>query len=584
MLTNGPIGREALVKANETLKEYRDGKQQLEKRIRESEQWWKMRHWETEEGAQAGNPYDRKPKSAWLFNVVAGKHADAIEAYPEPMILPREMDDEEEAQRLTSILPVILQQNEFDSVYSANAWTKNISGTAVYGVFWDRSKLNGLGDVSVQKVSVLNLFWQPGLTDIQKSPHFFHVEKVDNAALEAQYPDLKGQLKGNKTLTLTEFETDDHVKDDKKSIVVDWFYKKREGGRTVLHYVKYTGDHVLFSSENEGLTDGWYADGKYPYVFDALYPVEGSPCGFGYVEIGKSPQMSIDLLNQQLVKSAIINATPRVFVSGAAKLNIEEYMDITKPVVHVEGSLDDTSVRPVQAPAPSSAALEMRNQMIEEMKYTASNLDVVNGGSTQGVTAASAIAALQESAGRTSKASTKGTYRAYGQITTMIIERIRQFYDMPRQFRIVGKTGEQVFISYSAMKLQAQPMGTAFGQDMGMRLPVFDVEVRAQKETAYSRLAQNELALQLYGAGVFNPQMADQAGMLLDMMDFKGKEELLIKVRENGMRFAMQQMMMAQAMQQPGTPAQPGQTFQQGGEDKRMQGARERTQNASQPE
>jgi hypothetical protein len=249
----------------------------------------------------------------------------------------------------------------------------------------------------------------------------------------------------------------------------------------------------------------------------------------------------------------------------------------------VEGSLDDTSVKPVQAPAPSSAALEMRNQMIEEMKYTASNLDVVNGGSTQGVTAASAIAALQESAGRTSKASTKGTYRAYGQITTMIIERIRQFYDMPRQFRIIGKSGEQMFISYSAMKLQAQPMGTAFGQDMGMRLPVFDVEVRAQKETAYSRLAQNELALQLYGAGVFNPQMADQAGMLLDMMDFKGKEELLIKIRENGMRFAMQQMMMAQAMQQPGTPAQPGQTFQEGGEDKRMQGARERTQNASQP-
>ena len=595
----GPVGKEMLVKANELLREYKTGKDMLEKRVKESEQWWKMRHWEEAErqGEPTGNPYDRRPKSAWLFNVIAGKHADAIEAYPEPLILPREQADEEEAQRLTSILPVVLQQNGFDSVYSSNAWTKNISGTGVYGVFWDRSKLNGLGDITVRKVSVLNLFWAPGLTDIQESPHFFHVEKVDNAALEAGYPHLKGKLKSGTTFSLTEFETDDRAKQDHKSIVVDWYYKKRLNGKTVLHYCKYVGETVLFATENtpDMAEAGWYADGDYPYVFDALYPVEGSPCGFGYVEIGKSPQLSIDILNQQLLKSAVINATPRAFIGANAKINEQEYADITKPLVHVSGSIDDTTIRDIQSPQPSGAAMQMRQQMIEEMKYTASNMDVVNGGSTSGITAASAIAALQESAGRTSRASTKGTYRAYARITNMIIERIRQFYDMPRQFRILGANGEQQFIQYSAQNLQAQALGSAFGNDMGMRLPVFDIDVRAQKETAYTRLAQNELAIQLYGMGVFNPQMADQATMLLDMMDFKGIEELRQKVQQNNMLYQMmQQMMMAQQAQMAAVPGQAppqGQPSPQGvqpmqqpaQEDTRMQGARAQAQQAAMP-
>jgi hypothetical protein len=177
----------------------------------------------------------------------------------------------------------------------------------------------------------------------------------------------------------------------------------------------------------------------------------------------------------------------------------------------------------------------------------------------------------------------------------MIIERIRQFYDMPRQFRILGANGEQQFIQYSAQNLQAQALGSAFGNDMGMRLPVFDIDVRAQKETAYTRLAQNELAIQLYGMGVFNPQMADQATMLLDMMDFKGIEELRQKVQQNNMLYQMmQQMMMAQQAQMAAVPGQAppqGQPSPQGvqpmqqpaQEDTRMQGARAQAQQAAMP-
>jgi hypothetical protein len=158
------------------------------------------------------------------------------------------------------------------------------------------------------------------------------------------------------------------------------------------------------------------------------------------------------------------------------------------------------------------------------------------------VTAASAIASLKEESGRSSKDSNKAAYRAYAKIVTMVIERIRQFYDMPRQFRIMGADGES-FVDYSNAGLVAQPQGVDFGIDMGYRLPAFDIDVRAQRENAYTRAAQNELAIQLYQLGVFNPQLADQTSMLLEMMDFKGKEEILRKVQQMGtMAMALQQI------------------------------------------
>lgn len=579
-----PVGQGALIEAQDKLMEYKRGKVNLEKRIQECERWWKLRHWEIadESGGPSGNPMDARPKSAWLFNVIMGKQADAIEAYPEPYILPREQMDKEEATRLTSILPVVMQQNDFEETYSANAWTKNISGTAVYGVFWDRSKLHGMGDIAIRKVSPLNLFWQPGVDDIQDSPHLFHVERVEVSELEKQYPDLKGQLKSEGRVTLAEFEYDDAISKDKKTLVVDWYYKAKQDGRDVLHYVKFVGEHILFATENdpELRERGWYDDGMYPFVFDRLFPVEGSPCGYGYVDIGKSPQMSIDLINQQLIKSAIISATPRVFASKSTNINMEQFADITQPVVHVAGDITEYTIRPIDMPGPSTGAANIREQLIEEMKYTSSNMDVQNGVGGSGITAASAIAALQESAGRASKSATKASYRAYARMVNMVIERIRQFYEMPRQFRIIGQQGQEQFMLYDNAKLQAQQMGVIFGEDMGMRLPVFDVDVKPQKQTAYTRLAQNELAIQLYGMGVFNPMMADQALMLLDMMDFKGIDELKMKIQQNQMMMMMQQM--AQPMPQGAVP-EGGVDDGEPKEHPRVANARAAAQQAGQP-
>ena len=99
------IGREEIQAAQLTLNKYKEGKTNLERRIVDNEQWYKLRHWEcmrTKENTPV------QPSSGWLFNAIANKHADAMDNFPSPNILPREEGDKAEAEMLTSIIPVIL--------------------------------------------------------------------------------------------------------------------------------------------------------------------------------------------------------------------------------------------------------------------------------------------------------------------------------------------------------------------------------------------------------------------------------------------------------------------------------------------
>lgn len=552
LTTRKSIGEEQARKAMDTLQKYRQGKSALEARVIASEDWWRMRSWQR---IQKGNQEDDKWTSAWLFNVIMGKHADAIAAYPAPAIRPREPDDREEAAKLSSVLPVILEQNDFEEVYSDSQWTKLKQGTLIWHVKWDSSKLNGLGDISVQPVDILSFFWEPGVRDLQKSKNIFLTEMVDNDLLVEKYPELRGKLNSNPQIQ-QKYNTDDVINFDNKSMVVDWYYKKYQNGRQVLHFAKLVGDTVLQSTENDTeqkydtltLPDGsivqqpagrpmaetgLYDDGEYPFVVDALFPVEGSIAGYGYIDIGKSTQEQIDRMNQAIVKNAIMATTPRWFKRSDGSVNEQEFADWTKPFVHVDGNLGQDSLVPIQVNTLNSNYIAILQAKIEELKWTTGNTDVNNGATNSGVTAASAIAALQEASGRSSKDSTKSAYRAYARMIRMVIERIRQFYDLPRQFRIVGQRGAEQFVQYSNRGLQPQTLYGANGQPDGLRKPVFDIEVSAQKASEYTSMAQNELALQFFQLGFFNPQMVDQALSTLDMMDFDGKDSIIQKIQEN---------------------------------------------------
>ncbi len=519
--TASPIGKPELEKFRKALETYRAGKNALDSRIIQAEEYWKLRHWRS---IRPQNPGEPEPASGWLVNAILSKHSDAVDAYPEPVCLAREESDRGEAEALSSILPVILEHNDFGQVWSDVWWYKLKSGTGVYGVFWDESKLNGLGDISVEKVDILNLFWEPGIKDIQKSKYLFHVLLMDRQELEEAYPQLKNTW-GQDTGLVRQYHYDEAISTADKAAVVDVYYKK--GG--VLHFCKFVGDTVLFATENEPdyAQRGLYDHGKYPFIFDPLFPEEGYPgCGYGYVDLCKDPQKSIDILNNCILQNAVASATPRWFVRLDGGVNEAEYADMTKKFVHVAGRIDDDSVKQITTHPMPQACLTYMQMKINEMKEVSGNRDVNNGGTSSAVTAASAIAALQEAGNGLSRDMIASSYRAFRRVTELCVELIRQFYALPRRFRILGQYGAARYISYANDGLRAME------RDGGLRQPVFDIEVEVQTESQYKKQTYNDLAVQLYQMGVFDPQRADQALMMLGMMDFKGKTEVIRRVAE----------------------------------------------------
>lgn len=139
----------------------------------------------------------------------------------------------------------------------------------------------------------------------------------------------------------------------------------------------------------------------------------------------------------------------------------------------------------------------------------------------------------------------KTSYRVHRDLIYQVIELIRQFYTTERAFRITGDKGQENFVTFDNRMLRPDPVTNDFGIRLGGRKPYFDIKIVAQKSSPFTKIAQNELAKEMYNLGFFNPQLADQALMCVGMMDFDGKEEIERKISENGTM--LQQMMQMQS-------------------------------------
>ena len=568
-----PIGAEEVARAEQILQKYKVGKAALDQRLVDNELWFRMGHWKNYQNPMMeGKP---QPSSGWLFNSIANKHADAMDNYPAPNVLPRAPDDEQTARVLSSVLPVVLEQADYEQVYSDTWWRKLKQGTGVKGVFWDPEQRGGVGEITVRPMNLLMLYWEPGVDDIQASPNFFSLSLEDTDQLTERWPQLEGH--STSALEVPHYLHDGGLDTNGKSVVVDWYYKKRNAeGRRVLHYCKFCNGVVLYASENdpEYAGRGFYDHGQYPFVFDPLFVEEDSPAGFGYIDVMKECQTAIDRMNHAMDENVLLSSKQRYVLSDAAGVNEEELADFSRDIVHVVGRLGDDSFRPLQTTGLQGNSLSYRNSRLEELKEISGNRDMTQGGTAGGVTAASAIAALQEAGSKLSRDMLKSAYRAFAKECYLIMDLMRQFYDEERVFRIIGETGRSEFVHFSGAALRAQALPGVGGVELGSREPIFDIVVSAEKKSTFSRLSQNETAKECYQLGFFAPRNADAALAALEMMDFEGIEKVRQRVRQNGTLAQRLEQLQSQLVQlKQGPLSGPGENLSTAAAARAMKGA-----------
>lgn len=531
------------------LHEYKDGKTTVDMKATENQEWWRLRHWNVIQGKTEAGKANVEVGSAWAVNSILNKHADFMDSFPKANVLAREADDEEEAQILSKILPAIEEHTDAEQVYNTAGYDFLIDGTAITAVLWDPMAHDGMGDIKKTNVDIHNVFWQPGIEDIQQSKYFFDVSVADVNDVKLQYPDIADRIGGGKQGFITEYIHDDNINHQNDIEIINCYYKKLEMRpvlinidpqtvaqhlvpREILHMAIIIGDQCVFCSEdNPEYQDGFYKHGKYPYVFRKCFPVKDSPCGFGYLDIMKYPQRDIDKLDQAIMKNTMMKAKPRWWVKKNADINKEAFADWNEEIVEVGSGDLGSAVQQMDVdtlPAIVETHLEAK---IDELKEISGNRDFSQGSTASGVTAASAIAALQEAGSKLSRDINKAMYRGSREEYYLEIELIRQFYTEPRTFRIDDGSGRYEYMDYSNVNIAPQDITTPEGTRH--KKSIFDLEVSAEKQSPFSRASQNETAKELYQMGLFAPDNATSALVCLDMMEFEGKEKIKQQIQQN---------------------------------------------------
>lgn len=532
-----PIGKEELDNAKQTLNKYLASKKVYDVRYKNNFDTYNLMYTENDipdvytddEGNKRERIISRKT-GAQCLNVIMNKHADAMDNYPEAICLPRAADDEQTAEMLNSVLPCVLERNGFQNTYSDEVYDKLIGGVGVFAVLWDSSKENGLGDIAIVKADILSLAWKPHIENIQDSPNLFCLKLYDTDEVKNMYPQLENV--GTENMGIEEYRTyDNDSKTHDKAVIVDWYYKK--DGK--LHLCKWCGDEILFASENEPekYPKGFYEHGLYPFIFDPMYKLRDTPVGFSMVDICRWPQKYLDGLKVDILKNIKVNSQTRSLFNSGAGLNAEDLADLNKEYVECD-NVNDNIIKPLETKDIAAGALNMYNALIDEMKETTGTNDASSGASAAGVTSGSAIAALQEAGGKISRDSNKQSYFAFVEICNMVIELMRQFYTLPRFFRITGKDNDTQYVDFDNSGLLKQEIPLEGNpEEIFERLPIFDIKVKAQRANPFTTSANNQMMMEMFGAGMFAPQNADAALIALEGMSFEGKENIVKMIQKN---------------------------------------------------
>lgn len=532
-----------IAKALDAYRQYKSDKNNLLNRIRDNELYYRKCYNKTVPELQG----EMECNTSFILSAIENVCADASESYPEANILERSPEGQKGAEALSKLIPVLLDYTNFKKLYKDNTRSKTKYGTAIYGVFFD----DKTGDLDIRSVSIFDIFVDMHLEDIQDSAFLFTSTAVDNELLKHQYPKYKEIFEGDTQID-TIYDGEQTLKD--RSTVIDCYYKKPDGS---VHLMKICNNQLLWASEDDKkYKKGLYRHGKYPFVFDVMFPEEYCPFGFGLIDAGKGTQVTIDKLDAAIVKNIKCNANPRYLANRSSGINEEEFADINKNLIHYDGDAD--SIKPIQQSPISGDALTHRENKKDELKELLANRDFQQGATSGGVTAASAIEALQQSGEKRARSMINDTYDSFREIIKMSIEYIRQFYNEPRTFRTTDENGRKTFIEFSnAFMFRTEDDTDNEGNAVTYKVPIeFDIKVTAQRENPYTREMLNNTLLTLWQSGVLNAENLELSLILLKNMSFDGKDKLII---------ALEDMLEAKKKQEEQPPTNPNTTPQSGG-------------------
>lgn len=484
-------------------------------RLENCERMYRGDHWHDVPMRDKNEP---RPVTPIIQSTVENIKSELLDRVPEAMIAPETAKDAEVAR----VIEAVIRQN-----HDADGYVKEyrklihdllVGGYCVQEVGYDGALNGGLGGAFIRHVDARSILFDPLSSDMQEGRAVFKISQKPRAWIEARYPEKAPFLSRDPYLS-PDAAQDDVLRGDRtETMLLIEFWERVYDAETdacSVHMALLAGNCVL-SDSRDIKPEGYFAHGAYPFILTTLFARKGTCLGLGYVDMFETQQRYADKLDQIVMKNALMASRNKLLVTEASGFDPDDLRDWAKEVHRGESLSGVTWFTTPPLPAYVLGYIE---NIRESIKQESGANDFSRGMSAGGITAASAIAALQEMSNKRARMVSRILHESFRDAVRMEIETEREFnfFSRPVCISVDGELRETTFES-AMLARKTRGMIAA---------PIeFFISVKAQQETKYSVMSQNELVLKMYTSGMMNAEHA------VELMTFEGKDALLKTLRE----------------------------------------------------
>lgn len=522
-----PTEEEELIsKAYKLFDEFRAAYESEWERLNDNEVLYLGRHWDD----MGGDANDPRPMTPVINSTIENIQADLIDNYPQAIIQPETPEDRE----VSEIINALIRQNHdamgYIKEYRDVCHDVLTGGYGVQEVGYDTKANNGLGGAFIRYVDNHTILFDPQTCRMQEGRAVFKISPRTIVWLEQRYPDKVGQFKQD------EFSMDEDTElkyDATKSVLMleYWFKEYDEASeRWRVHMCLLAGKQLLEDSRTEK-PEGYFSLGEYPFVITPLFRRKNTCLGYGIPDLFGQMQKYSDKLDSIAMKNAAMSSHNKLLVTTMSGFDVDDLRDWSKEVHYGENLNGITWFANPPLPQYTVQAPGMIRQTIKE--ESGAN-DFSRGNTASGVTAASAIAALQEMSSKRSRMIAMQLHEAFKAAVRYEIEFEREYNVLPRDVQLTID-GQQVTATFESSLMERT-------SQLGNEIPIeFVISIKVQRENRWAVATQNELILQMVQLGIIQQTQA------VELMEFEGKEEMLAKAAQAQQQVSPEE---AQAQQQ----------------------------------
>ena len=418
--------------------------------------------------------------SNYIFSTCETIRPIMVSENPKFQVMPRLEKDFNKSYRVQQALDYEWQRTKMDTIVPKAVLPSLQIGTGIIGLFWNGND-GKIGNIEPKLISAFNFFPDPSALTIDEADYVIYAtyqnvgkiikqfpEKAEELKLQTKRPDKEDLILGqdssnfsNQSVLVIECYMRDYEmitrKIEEDGDIIEEKTPKYPNGRRII----IAGETLLSDGENP------YDDGRFPFIVFKNYDLPDQFWGMGEIEQLMKPQKHADNLTNQIIDNARLTANCQWVKDKNA--GIERGALTNRPGLIVTKN-PGTEVRREQPPSIPAYVQNTVEMLKRDIEIISGVFDITRGERPSSITSGVAIQQLTQSAQSRIKLKMRYFETALGELGSMWVSRIIQFWELPRQLRVMVSIKD---FEQAQMDMQMQGQQFSAQAPINGQVPIF---------------------------------------------------------------------------------------------------------------